>query len=142
MALDPISAGARLEMILDPGTMREMNEDLIAGDPIAFPGYMDKLTAQRQKTGILNALGVAPKRTDGDFVNVKIGVDGYNSIKTKKYKKGQPNAMIVRALESGTSFRTRSPFITKAVRKARRETEKAMADAYDTAMKRRFKEAL
>lgn len=98
--------------------------------------------SQRQKTGIIKALGVAPMRRDDDFVNVKIGVDGYNSVKTKKYPKGQPNAMIVRALESGTSFRKRSPFITRAVRKARKNTEKAMADAYDEAMKRRFKEVL
>lgn len=97
---------------------------------------------QRQKTGILNSLGVAPMRRDKDFINVKIGVDGYNSVKTKKYTKGQPNAMIVRALESGTSFRKPYRFVTAAVRRARKDTEKAMADAYDEAIKRRFKEAV
>jgi hypothetical protein len=103
-----------------------------------MPGEPITGISQRQKTGIIKALGVAPIRRDKDFVNVKIGVDGYNSVKTKKYKKGQPNAMIVRTLESGTSFRARHPFITKAVRAKRRETEQAMAAAYDEAVRRRL----
>ena len=56
MALDPISAAARLEMIFDAGTMREMNAGLVAGDPIAFPGYAEKIAAQREKTGMSEAL--------------------------------------------------------------------------------------
>ena len=56
MALDPISAAARLEMILDAGTMTELNAELIAGDPIAFPGYGEKIAAQREKTGMREAL--------------------------------------------------------------------------------------
>ena len=56
MALDPISAAARLEMILDAGTMTELNAELIAGDPLVFPGYGEKIAAQREKTGMREAL--------------------------------------------------------------------------------------
>jgi len=56
MALDPISAAARLAMTFDPGTMTELNAELIAGDPLAFPGYGEKIAAQREKTGMCEAL--------------------------------------------------------------------------------------
>ena len=56
MALDPISAAARLDMTFDPGTMTELNAELIAGDPLAFPGYSEKIAAQREKTGMCEAL--------------------------------------------------------------------------------------
>ena len=42
-------------MILDPGTMTELNADLIGGDPLSFPGYLDKLGDQRMKTGMREA---------------------------------------------------------------------------------------
>jgi len=42
-------------MILDPGTQAELNADLVGGDPLAFPGYVDKLCDQRMKTGMREA---------------------------------------------------------------------------------------
>ena len=46
---------------------------------------------------------------------MKLGFDGYNKVKTRKYPQGQPNAMIARAVESGSSVRKKNPFIRRAV---------------------------
>ena len=42
-------------MILDPGTLVELNAALVGGDPLSFPGYVDKLCDQRLKTGMKEA---------------------------------------------------------------------------------------
>lgn len=47
---------------------------------------------QAQKAGLLEGLGIAGFRQDGTFINVKVGMDGYNSEKSRKYPNGQPNA--------------------------------------------------
>ena len=57
-----------------------------------------------QKEGLRRAIGIASLRNDGGFYNVKIGFDGYNGVKTKRWPNGQPNAMVARSVESGTSF--------------------------------------
>ena len=65
MALEPMSAAARLDATLDPGTMRELNAHLVGGDPLAFPGYAEKLLAQRQKTGMAEAAVTTVGRIGG-----------------------------------------------------------------------------
>lgn len=78
-----------------------------------------------QKEGLEKSLGIATLKDDGTgFLNVKIGFDGYNEKKTEKWPKGQPNQMIARAVESGTSFMRKNQFIKRAVAKSRK---KAMA---------------
>ena len=65
-------------------------------------------------------------------------MDGYNSTVTKKYPKGQPNAMIIRALESGTSFRSRNPVITRATNAAKGAAEAAIQKQMDEEIKKRI----
>lgn len=72
-----------------------------------------------QKAGVIASLGIARFRQDGNFLNVKIGSDGYNTVKTEKYPNGQPNAMLIRSLEAGTSFRNPYPFVSRAVAETR-----------------------
>lgn len=83
-----------------------------------------------QKTGLINGLGIAHVQTDGaGFVNVKVGFSGYNTqvsttAKNAKWTNArQPNAMIARAVESGTSFRKKHPFIAPAVSKTKKTAE-------------------
>lgn len=85
-----------------------------------------------QKEGLIRSLGIAPMRVDGDFYNVKIGFDGYNGVKTKTWPSGQPNSMIARAVQSGTSWMQKQPFMRKAEQAARAPCEKAMSAAIDT----------
>lgn len=79
-----------------------------------------------QKRGLLEGFGISKMRDDNGLVNVKLGFDGYNSVKTKKYPKGQPNALIARAVNSGTTFRKKTKFVDKAVNSAKKAAETAM----------------
>ena len=55
----PIGAYYRLSTILDPGSFRELHPRLSAGDPLAFPGYREKLFAAQKKTGLTEAVVTA-----------------------------------------------------------------------------------
>lgn len=81
--------------------------------------------SDKEKQGLLDGFGISPLQEDSGFVNVKLGFDGYNSVKTKKYPQGQPNALIARVTESGSSYREKTPFIRPAVNAARKPAEKA-----------------
>jgi len=77
------------------------------------------------------SLGIAPADVDNDGnTNTKVGFKGYGSHPTKKYPKGVPNALLARAVESGSSVRKKTPFVRPAVNKTRTaavtEMEKAI----------------
>ena len=86
---------------------------------------------KKQKAGLLEGLGISRFRMDGSFLNVKVGMDGYNAETSKKHPKGQANAMIARALESGSSFAPKHPFIGPAVNATKASAEEAIAKAFD-----------
>ena len=87
-----------------------------------------------QKEGLVRSLGITPARYDGTFYNVKIGFDGYNKLKTKTWPQGQPNSMIARSVESGTSWMQKQPFMRKAEQSAKIPCEKVMAETVDKAI--------
>lgn len=88
-------------------------------------GLIDTVTAA-QKRGLLDGFGISPMRDDNGFINVKLGFDGYNATRTKKYPRGQPNVLIARAVNSGTTFRKKTKFVDKAVNSAKKAAETAM----------------
>ena len=81
--------------------------------------------SDEEKQGLLDGFGVSPMQDDNGYRNVKLGFDGYNSVKTKKYPKGQPNALIARVTESGSSYREKTPFIRPAVNASKKQAEQA-----------------
>ena len=83
-------------------------------------GEKAKLTYSEKK-GLQESFGVSRLDDDGGFKNVKLGFDGYNDVKTKKYPDGQPNVMIARSIESGSSIRDKHPFVRPAVNAAKKE---------------------
>lgn len=94
-----------------------------------------------QKTALLQSLGIASMREDGSgFYDIKIGFDGYNSTKTKRWPRGQPNQMIARSVESGTTFMTKNPFLKRAAAKARKQAVAAMKEAGEKAMEQIMEE--
>jgi HK97 gp10 family phage protein len=110
-------------------------------DAEAMAAYHEKKPVKisvSQKIGLVKSLGIAPITDKYGIVSTKVGFDGYNDVKTKRWPNGQPNAMVIRSLESGTSFLKRSPVITKAVRKARPKVEETMARAYDKQVRKRI----
>ena len=96
----------------------------IAALPVGSP--REGKVTEAQKAGLLSGMGIASFRNEGGFINVKVGMDGYNSQTSRKYPKGQPNAMIARSLESGTSFSPKRAFIGPAVSKSRAAAEAAI----------------
>ena len=84
-----------------------------------------------QKIGLQYALGIAKMRNDHGFRNVKIGFDGYNNVKTKRWPQGQPNMMVARAVESGTSWMQKQPFMRKAEQASKSHCEEVMSETID-----------
>lgn len=87
--------------------------------------------SDKEKQGLLDGFGVSPMQDDGGYINVKLGFDGYNSVKTKKYPQGQPNALIARVTESGSSYREKTPFMRSAVNASRKQAEAAGREIID-----------
>ncbi|MBQ8579345.1 MAG: hypothetical protein IJ448_01470 [Oscillospiraceae bacterium] len=99
---------------------------------------LDGITSA-QKAGLLEGFGITSMRNDDGFFNVKLGFDGYNRVKTRQWPSGQPNAMIARSINSGTSFRKKTRFVDIATRKAKPQAEKAMAEAFDHKLEQAMK---
>lgn len=108
----------------------------IAAIPTRAPRGSDGILAD-QRRGLYDGLGISSFQNEGGYINVKIGFDGYNDHKTEKYPHGQPNAMIARSINSGTSFSQKYPFVDRAVRKSKKQAEDTMKiqiDGYITAI--------
>ena len=86
---------------------------------------LDGVTKE-QADGLKNGLGIAVMEHKNFAWNTKIGFNGYNEVRTKTYPKGEPNALIARSVESGSSVRNKTPFIAPAVKKIRKDAEHAM----------------
>lgn len=84
-----------------------------------------------QKDGLRDGLGITPMAEKSGFYNVKIGFDGYNRTKTKEHPQGQPNQLVARGAESGSSWKQKSPFVRPAVNRSKRAAEKKMAEIID-----------
>lgn len=78
----------------------------------------------KEKKGLQESFGITKMLEEDGYYHVKLGFDGYNDIKTKKYPKGQPNVLVARAIESGSSIRDKHPFVRPATNKSRKSAEK------------------
>lgn len=52
----PMNATERIEDLVDAGSFREMDKEMISGNPLEFPGYLEKVEKDRQKTHINEAI--------------------------------------------------------------------------------------
>ena len=87
----------------------------------------------KQKSALLapGSYGIAKIRHVRHGWNVKVGWQGYNDVLTKKYPRGQANAMIARSVNAGTTFMKKQPFVNRAIRKYERATVQAISDQFD-----------
>lgn len=88
----------------------------------------------QQKAGLVEGFGFAKMENKSGFINTKAGFDGYNSVKSKRFPNGQPNALIANALNSGTSRRPKYSFVDKATRASRDGIISAMSKRFDADM--------
>lgn len=107
-------------------SVRRAIQALPVGDGRAQGGGLVDTVTLPQKAGLLGGFGISRMKDDDGFVNVKLGFDGYNSTRTEKYPRGQPNALIARSVNSGTTFRKKTKFVDKAVNSAKKAAETAM----------------
>ena len=90
-----------------------------------------------QKQGLHEGLGLAQMQDQNGYVNTKLGFDGYNDEYDNGYfSVNQPNIVIARSVESGTSRRPATHFIAKAVRAAKAQCEAEMAKDVDQYLNR------
>lgn len=89
-----------------------------------------------QKKGLQESFGVAKMQQDNGFYNVKLGFDGYNEVKTRKYPKGQPNQLIARVTESGSPYMDKTPFMRMAVNATRKPALAEMQKVIDEESKK------
>lgn len=116
-------------------------EGLTTDDRYGTPENKTAGPTTYQKEGLRRSIGIAKLRKDGNFWNVKIGFDGYNGIHTKTWPNGQPNAMVARSVESGTSWMNKQPFMRRAESSSRVKCEQAMANQIDKEITKRTKES-
>lgn len=94
---------------------------------------------ETQKRGLLDGVGLAKMQNAGGYINTKLGFNGYNAVRDGKYPNGQPNALIARAVNSGSSVRVKNPFINRAAKAAKAEAEAAMTNRFDEDTKNMMK---
>ena len=116
-----VYAGA--EVVAD--SVRRAIQALPVGDGRARDGGLVDTVTLPQKAGLLDGFGISRMKDDDGFVNVKLGFAGYNATRTKRYPRGQPNTLIARSVNSGTTFRKKTKFVDKAVNSARKSAETA-----------------
>lgn len=93
-----------------------------------------------QKKALYECYGITEMQEDGTgFLNVKIGFDGYSGIKTKKWPNGQPNQLIARSIESGTSYMVKHPFVKEGVANSRKKALEIMKKKVDEGVEKIMK---
>lgn len=134
--IDDIAATAVYEgakVIAD--AVRDEVEMLPIDDKWGTEGNMIYGAKEEQIKGLSDGFGISPMENEQGFLNVKIGFEGYNKLKSKRWPKGQPNAMIARTIVKGNSYTQKIPFTKKALSKSRKQSLKAAQLAIDEKIK-------
>ena len=88
-------------------------------------GPEKKKEGQRSSGDLLDSLGIAPIQMDKDgYIGTKIGFDGYD-------RRGVPNPLKARVMESGSSTIEPRPFVRPAVKATKKAAEAAMGRVID-----------
>lgn len=94
--------------------------------------------SRRQKADLLEGFGLAKMEDKNGYIETKAGMNGYGSVKTRAYPNGTPNSVLMRSIESGTSFRKKHPTFRPAVNRARKRAEQAMAEELENKIREKM----
>lgn len=97
----------------------------------AYQKQQPTLISISQKRALIESFGVAPIQNKFGVVSTKLGFDGYNEIITERWPQGQPNQLIARSCESGSSAMKKQPFMRPAERRSKEEALREMAREAD-----------
>ena len=102
-----------------------------------FEGYEGKhYPSKKDVQGLLDSMGYTKTQTkSGGIMDAKVGFDGYNDVKTKKYPKGHANQMIANSINKGTSFLTAQPFFNRTKNKSQQSAIDEMQKSLDKSIK-------
>ena len=112
----------------------EIRKNLVANIRDPSPAGKNENGIIKQNYGkstgdLLDSLGIAPAKVDREGnTNTHVGFSGYD-------RKGVPNALKARAMESGTSFLRKRPFVRPAVNKTKGKAIEEMGKALDEEIK-------
>ena len=107
------------------GLKRVTDKEAMAAYQKGEPTYI----SVSQKNGLRAGFGISPIRDKYGYVDARVGFDGYNDTKTKRWPNGQPNIMVAASCESGSSAVLKQPFVRPAVNRAKEKALKAMEEA-------------
>lgn len=103
-------------------------------------GWKDtKGVTDTQRKGLKEGFGIARFQNEGGYVHVKLGFDGYNEHRTEKWPEGQPNAMVARSIEGGTSWSPKYRFVAPAVKATTSRAENMMKVSIDRSIQKIMK---
>ena len=68
----PLSARARLSLIVDKGSFKELDSAMTSSNPLSFPGYEEKLSAYQEKTGEKEAVITGEAEIEGQKTIIAI----------------------------------------------------------------------
>ena len=104
--------------------------------PIADDKSKHRDITPAQKAGLLAGLYGSRIQADDGNVYEYIGFTGYNSVRTKKHPKGQPNILIARSVESGATYMNKRPFINKAKNASKSKALEATKRTFEREVKK------
>lgn len=68
----PLSARARISLIVDKGSFKELDEKMTSVNPLDFPGYEEKLVSYKEKTGQNEAVLTGEAAIEGEQTIIAI----------------------------------------------------------------------
>lgn len=81
-----------------------------------------------------SSLGVAPMQEKNSVYDVKVGFAGYSQLGRSRVA----NQLLARAINSGTSFRAKNPFLVRAERKAKKSALERMDQELEQQIRKRM----
>lgn len=68
----PMTAFERIDSLLDEGTFKELDREMISENPLGFPGYLEKLDMDRKKTGLNEAVLTGEGELEGHKIVIAV----------------------------------------------------------------------
>lgn len=118
-----------LEKIGGKGATGVIKYAVYPGAGIFADAVKAEILAHHSDSGdMAESMGLSTMRNENGFINTRLNFAGYDS-------KGTPNALKAAVLESGTSKKKGTHFLSKTVKRVQASVEKAMEAAFDEKIK-------
>ena len=107
-------------------------------DEIGSSDHMVSGILEIQRIGLEVSFGITKMQKEPNNYNVKLGFDGYNRCVTKAFPKGQPNQLIARSIETGTSWLQPCHFLSIAINNNKDNALQRLVERFDEEVGKRI----